>query len=267
MPNNWQPEVGVFNESGSGAGALQRLRDDSAAVIVLRKALDGDDLSALATEVSRRRAEATVSTYSNGTLTTFGCYLARHLREPETYFARASSGDDLFATQRHDLRATVRQQLSTFLELRELAPAQEPNGQLYAPAIVRVHGDGVSNPLHNDNIMRDAARSGLIVSRLRYQFSCVTCIQECSANGELLHYRRRWEPTHEQFKVEGGLGYREEVVNGAELCRFRPETGDIYLIDPTNFHAIRAVTGRDRITLGFFFGFFDAEFRDAVYWS
>jgi hypothetical protein len=161
----------------------------------------------------------------------------------------------------------VRDRLCTFLGLRTLSLAQEPDGRSYAPAIVRVHGDGVSNPLHNDNIMRDSSDSGLLVSRLRFQFSCVTCIQECNADGELLHYRRRWEPSHEQFKVQEGLRYRDDVVNGAELCQFRPETGNIYIIDPTNLHAIRAVKGRNRVTLGFFFGFFDADFRDPIYWS
>jgi len=40
-----------------------------------------------------------------------------------------------------------------------------------------------------------------------------------------------------------------------------------YIIDPTNYHAIRAVSGRDRITMGFFFGFFDEESKAEVCWS
>jgi hypothetical protein len=208
-----------------------------------------------------------VTRYSNGELTTFGTYLAPHLGAPERYFAASGSGDTLFPDPEADPRARVRERLRAFLGLNSLDVAAEPDGRRYAPAIVRLHRDGVGNPLHNDNVMRDAAATSLSLSRLRHQFSCITCLQECDGGGELLHYRRRWTPSDEAFKVPQGLGYTGDAVAGAELFRFRPETGDVYLIDPTNYHAIEPVRGRDRLTMGFFFGFFDDVLDEGVCWS
>lgn len=267
MNNEWNS---VTYQSGNGQMAHERLellRKDNAAVLVLKGAIPPGELERLRAIIAERRHQATISNYVNGSLTTFGPYLARHLAQPDVYFNAAASSDELFGGGNMDLRSHVREQLVRFLGLTALDVAVEPDGRTYAPAIVRVHGDGVSNPLHNDNIIRDAAGSGLSLARLKYQFSCVTCIQECDRDGELLQYRRRWRPEHEAFKVAGGLGYHEGVVSGADVCRFRPESGDIYIMDPTNFHAIRAVGGRDRITMGFFFGFFDERLRSGVCWS
>jgi hypothetical protein len=267
MITTWNVSTYHYDNPPSTTNAIDLLRNDSAAVVVIKDAIAPELFHKLAAEVSRRRDQAAVSNYSNGSLTTFGPYLARHLSEPSYYFEAAHSTDELFAAQPGDLRLAVRQSLRDFLGLHSLEVAREADQRQYAPAVIRIHSDGIGNPLHNDNIMRDAAASGLLLSRLRYQFSCITCLQECDANGELVHYRRRWTPEHEVFKLKGGLGYHEGVVDGAEVCQFRPSTGDIYIIDPTNFHAIRAVSGSDRITLGFFFGFFDEECRDGVCWS
>jgi hypothetical protein len=267
MTTQWKAVTYDANLGIPHDDVLGRLREDTAAVIVLKNAVSKTYVQDLAQEVSSRRDQATVSAYSNGSLTTFGCYLAKHLKQPSAYFNSVSAGSDLFTSQRDDLRKIVRSQLQKMLGLDSLTVATEPNGLAYAPAVVRIHGNGVGNPLHNDNIMRDATGTGLRLADLRYQFSCITCIQECDEDGELLHYQRRWQPEHEQFKVQGGLGYHDGVVSGAEVCRFRPETGDVYIIDPTNFHAIRAVGGRDRITLGFFFGFFDQKCKSGVCWS
>ena len=243
--------------AGSSPAALEDLFQNKSAVIVLKHAIPPELLREAAAEVTRRREMATVTNYSNGVLTTVGTYLARHVAQPGVYFDAAGSSDSLFSALSEDMRALVRRRLADFLGLRELEVASQPDGRPYAPAVVRIHSDGVGNPLHNDNIMRDAAGTDLVVSRLSRQFSCVTCIQECDTGGELLHYRRRWTAPDESFKIAGGLGYRDDVVDGVDVCRFRPETGDVYLIDPTNYHAIRPVGGSDRITMGFFFGFFE----------
>jgi hypothetical protein len=96
--------------------------------------------------------------------------------------------------------------------------------------------------------------------------SCVVCVQGCEAGGELSIYRKPWEATDEIHKVPSGLGYDLAVVDGRPVHEFRPKTGDVYLLNPTNYHAVKKVTGADRITLGFFFGFFDDKLDDAVSW-
>ena len=250
---------------GPCSGALAHLRDDSSAVIVLKNVIRPETLHDVAEALERHRSSMTVSSYSNAALTTFGPYLARHLPDAAPYFAAARMAGGSFPPVA-DLSAAVRSRLREALQLESLSPACEPDGRMYSPAVIRIHGDGVSNPLHNDRVMRDAAGSGLVVERLDLQFSCVTCIQECDSGGELMHYQRRWKPEDERFKANG-LGYRDGVVDAAQVCTFRPQTGDVYLIDPTNYHAIRAVQGQDRITMGFFFGFFEGGPHRGICWS
>jgi hypothetical protein len=253
-------------QHGPCSGALTHLRDDSSAVIVLKNVIRPEKLHDVAAALERHRNSMTVSTYSNAALTTFGPYLARHLPDAAPYFAEAGAMDGGSFPVVSNLSTLVRARVREALQLESLSPACEPDGRMYSAAVIRIHGHGVSNPLHNDRVMRDAAGSGLTLERLELQFSCVTCIQECNSGGELMHYRRRWKPEDERFKANG-LGYRDGVVDGAEVCTFRPQTGDVYLIDPTNYHAIRAVQGQDRLTMGFFFGFFEGDPRRGICWS
>jgi hypothetical protein len=153
------------------------------------------------------------------------------------------------------------------LGLAGLDVAREADGRRYADSIIRVHGDGVANPLHNDNIMRDASRTGLKLAGLKHQLSCVVCVQECDRGGELVTYRKRWAPDDEVFKVKDGLGYDDRVIVGVERDVFRPRQGDVYLINPTSYHEIKQVGGKDRVTLSFFIGFYDDNLEEAVLWS
>ncbi|MFF3747170.1 2OG-Fe(II)-dependent halogenase WelO5 family protein [Streptomyces kronopolitis] len=145
--------------------------------------------------------------------------------------------------------------------------AQEPDARDYAASVVRIHADGVRNQLHNDNIMRDAQGAGLALTDLAYQLSCVVCLQECDAGGELRMYRKPWEPVDEAYKIQDGLGYDEAVVDGYPCHEFTPQAGDIYLINPTRYHSIERVTGPDRLTMGFFIGFADDALNSAVVWG
>jgi hypothetical protein len=142
----------------------------------------------------------------------------------------------------------------------------ERDGRRYPDSNVRIYPDGIDTPLHNDNIMRDANSTGLVLAGLKHQLSCVVCVQECDEGGELQMYRRAWQPGDEQYKIQGGLGYDEAVVAGAPCYEFKPRTGDVYLLNPTYYHAIKRVSGADRVTLGFFFGFFADDLVDATLW-
>ncbi|MGK5641967.1 2OG-Fe(II)-dependent halogenase WelO5 family protein [Streptomyces sp. URMC 126] len=130
-----------------------------------------------------------------------------------------------------------------------------------------IHADGVRDPLHNDNIMRDAAGTGIVLADLARQLSCVVCLQECDEGGELRIYRRPWEPQDETFKIDGGLGYDEGVVEGHPGHEFKPQAGDVYVINPMQYHSIEQVSGSDRITMGFFLGFADEKLGSAVVWG
>jgi len=246
---------------------LRALVHNECAVLVLR-----DLLSPALVEETRRfvRAHyerAFATRYVNGTLTTIGPYLAKHLAQPDRYFEGAREMDEVFSGAEPDPRLLTREGLRAFLGLESCSVARETDGRLYADSVVRIHADGVRNPLHNDNIMRDAADTGLVLRRLRYQLSCIVCIQECDEGGELIHYQKAWHPDDEAYKIKDGLGYDRGVVHGVARQIFKPRTGDVYLINPTNYHEIESVRGRDRITLGFFIGFSGNALSDAIVWS
>lgn len=249
-----------------GRAALQALQSGTLALVVLRNRLPGSALVATQQMLARYRTAAAVNRYSNATLTTFGPYLARHLRDPGEYFARAGEADVLFPDPQTDLRQNVRDLLREAFGLRSVSVAAESDGRCYAGGVVRLHADGVCNPLHNDHIARDAAHSGLVLGGLRAQLSCVTCLQECTFGGELRHYKRLWHPADERFKANG-LGYDAAVVEGVPCLTFKPQTGDVYIMNPVHYHEIAAVGGAERQTLGFFFGLMTEDANDVVAWS
>src|SRR5438270_8339776 len=94
-----------------GRAALEALRDNRLGLVRLREALNPASLAACQAAIAARRGEAEVNGYVNGTLTTFGVYLARHLKNPSVYFDRAGTVDALFPRPETDLRAQVRRLL------------------------------------------------------------------------------------------------------------------------------------------------------------
>lgn len=245
----------------------RRLVTGEVPVVVLRGLLPAE---AFAENLDRLRplfGAARTTEYVNGSLTTVGPYLAKYLDDPDGYFAAAKSADALLGDVGFDLGERIRAALREALGLRALEPAREPDGRDYAPFVVRIHADGVRNPLHNDNIMRDAAGTGIVLEGLSHQLSCVVCLQECDGGGELGIYRKPWVPDDERFKIPGGLGYESAVVEGVPGHRFRPAAGDVYLLNPTQYHEIARVSGDTRLTLGFFLGFPDDRLETAVVWG
>ena len=246
---------------------LQQLVDQQVAVIVIKNLINEKLLQKGLELVFSHYERKTASKYHNGTLTTIGPYLVRHLHDLDTYFAAARTTDEVFENTDFDLRKVTQQGLRSVLGLRTLHVEQEPDGRRYADSIIRIHGDGVANPLHNDHIMRDSARSGLKLAKLTTQLSCVVCLQECDNGGELITYQREWSPQDEKFKIQDGLGYHPGVIKDAPRAVFRPQQGDVYLINPTTYHEIARVGGKDRVTLSFFMGFYDNALEDCVLWS
>jgi hypothetical protein len=237
-----------------GAELLSGLVRGEHAVVVLKNLLSADLF-----ELNRKRVldifdQAHTTAYTNGALTTIGPYLAKYLDRPQDYFADAAAARQLLNGIGFDLDVQVRAALAGALGLTAVEPAREPDGRAYADSVIRIHADGVHNPLHNDNIMRDAAGTGLALAGLDHQLSCIVCLQECDSGGELVIYGRTWQPGDERFKTPGSLGYPDEVVTGAPVHVFTPQVGDVYLINPTNYHAIRRVSGSTRLTMGFFMG-------------
>ncbi|RSS78587.1 hypothetical protein [Streptomyces sp. WAC06614] len=249
-----------------GASLVKGLVDGTVAVVVLRNLLPE---AVFADNRERLRpvfGQASTTQYTNGSLTTIGPYLAKHLDEPDTYFTEARKANEFTASLGVDLGERTRQRLAEVLGLKRFDTEAEPDGRSYSQQNVRIYADSIRTPLHNDNIMRDAAGTGLALASLRHQLSCVVCIQECETGGELRIHRKRWTEADNTYKIVGGLGYDEAVTDGAPAHEFKPQAGDVYLLNPTYYHSIEQVSGSDRITMGFFFGFYDDELAEAVSW-
>ncbi|MDI6636198.1 hypothetical protein QMA74_18195 [Pantoea dispersa] len=236
-------------------------------LLVLRNFLTPEVRNAVVADLQQCREQVRVSHYPNGALTTLGPYLAKHTAAPENYFTELRDIQPALPASLHALRAQIYHWVQHALRLESLQTATEPALGDYAGSIVRFHADGVANPLHNDNIVRDAAGSGLAVTHILHQLSCVVCLQECNAGGALRIFNKKWQPEDERFKTPGELGYQSGVIAGSETCEFAPRSGDIYLFNPAFYHEIDRVEGDTRITMGFFFGLTDKKMKHAIAWS
>jgi hypothetical protein len=266
MNNFWNPVVYDLDKNPIEASPLRKLLDGEYPVVVLKGLLSEQRLKEGVDRISRLYENARITPYVNGSLTLIGTFLVKHLSDTEKYFHAAKEADERALAAGLDLAGYVRGKLREVLNLDSFEVATEPDGRAYASSNVRICKNTVDTPLHNDNIMRDGAAADIVLAGLKHQLSCVVCLQGPVEGGELSIYRKPWEPDDEVYKVSGGLGYDLGVVEGKEHCRFRPQSGDVYLLNPTYHHAVERVYGNDRITLGFFFGFFDDRLKDGVTW-
>ena len=236
-------------------------------LLVLRGFIQPDISKKVIEDLENCREKIRVSHYSNGALTTLGPYLAKYTLVPENYFTELHDIQPTLPDSLISLKNDVYQWVMNALKLETLQTAVEPGLGEYSSSIVRFHANGVANPLHNDHIVRDAAGTGLTVTQIHHQLSCVACLQECDSGGVLRIYKKRWQSGDEQFKTKGELGYQNAVTDGCETCEFSPRRGDIYIFNPAYYHEIDCVTGETRITMGFFFGLTDNGFKNAIAWS
>ena len=163
-----------------------------------------------------------------------------------------------------DPRAQVRALVAQLMPHKRVGIAEE-DGRCYSSAVVRVHGDGDAAPVHRDKALADA--DGWRVSQLTTQLSAVLCLQKPERGGELVMYRRMWTEEDEAHKALGTLGYPKTLVTDVESCTIGAREGDLYIINPSLFHEIKATHGqRRRMTLGTFFGFADAT-PELLFWS
>jgi hypothetical protein len=236
-------------------------------LLVLRDFLTPARCEAVVDDLMLCREKIRETQYPNGSLTTLGPYLAKHTAAPGNYFSELRDLKPILPSSLSQLRDTIYDWVRHALKLESLQTAHQPEQGEYAGSIVRFHANGVANPLHNDNIVRDAADANLVVTKILHQLSCVVCLQACNTGGALRIYNKKWSPEDERFKTPGELGYQSAVTALTETCEFTPKRGDIYLFNPAYYHEIDRVEGDTRVTMGFFFGLTDKKMKHAIAWS
>lgn len=236
-------------------------------VLVFRGFTSPDKARLLIDDLKNCGSSVCVSSYLNATLTTLGPYLAKYVSSPDEYFEQAATIKTMLPYSLRQAQSDIYQLVKQWFCLDSLSTAVEPVLGEYSGSVIRFHADGIANPLHSDNISRDAAGSGLIVERIAHQLSCVVCLQACTSGGQLRVFRKNWCLEDECFKARCELGYSCGVVEGYGACEFSPAQGDVYIFNPAYYHEIDRVSGVARITLGFFFGFPGEDMKKAIAWS
>lgn len=249
------------------ATCLDDILSAKVSVLVFRGFLSSAMNRVLIDDLERCAGSIKVSSYLNATLTTLGPYLAKYTTCPEEYFRQVGDVQSVLPKSLLDLRCRIYQWVKQWLQFETLKVAVEPLSGNYSGSVVRFHADGIANPLHNDNISRDAAGTGLAVTTVAKQLSCVVCLQACTSGGALRIYKKMWNAEDECHKNKCELGYSDAVVKGYGFCEFSPIAGDIYIFDPGYYHEIDRVCGSTRITLGFFIGLIDKSLKHALVWS
>jgi len=262
----WASRV-LFNCDSADDSRLQALLSGDTGVLVLRGLLSEEALSSALNSVEEIEDRTRVNSYPNAQLITVGPYLAGCVRSPQVYFDAVKHIACDLPPPLVEFNAMIYRIVAAALGLHTLKVATENADSSYSPFIVLIHRSGMTMPLHNDMIARDAKGSGLFIANTKSQLRCVVCLQECTSGGELIHYRKPWSSSDESLKVNGHFGYPHSVVDGFEKLVFRPMTGDIYIFNPTYYHEVAEILGTTRVTMGFFFGHADASTKEMFAWS
>ncbi|MFF5003615.1 MULTISPECIES: proline hydroxylase [Streptomyces] len=124
-------------------------------------------------------------------------------------------------------------------------------GREMAPGVAREPNYGFR--IHFDDSLREF-EGDLLDAPLVAQFAFNLYLSVPDTGGETVIWRHRWHPRDETFRLPQSYGYAEEVVGDAESVEIQPRVADALLLDPRNFHAVRAGQGARRIALGFSMG-------------
>lgn len=256
----------IIDPNQKGAAYLDSLISGTRGVLVLREFLSDKAVSAALKSVKDVANLSKFNRYGNTTLHTIGPYLAGRIQDSDSYFADADKILGAYGPGLAELATTVYAVVRETLGLKELTTASDQFGRKYSSFMLLMHKN-VGMPLHNDMISRDAKKTDLAVANVNSQLRCVVCLQECTHGGELILYRRKWYPRDESEKVQGNFGYPSSIVSDSEKLVFKPEVGDIYIFNSTQYHEVAETSGETRITLGFFLGQLGPDKEKMVTWS
>ena len=152
---------------------------------------------------------------------------------------------------------------------KQVEVAREPNGQLYGPAIFRIHYTSHAYKPHIDHVTLRENRTNYAVHRFKHQFAGILCVQNADGTGNstqaILHHCL-WTPKI-QPHITNDTFHDYATKNQIERCQIDLEPGDLYFFNTRCIHEVPAVEGNvPRIVLAVFIGY--SEDDDKIYvWS
>jgi hypothetical protein len=191
--------------------------------------------------------------------------------DPDTYFRAAEAAaellDMLFRGPHHPVKELYRI-LRALANGCPVSTAQEPDGRVYAPAIVRAYPEGIGHEPHYDRAVA-SQHLHYAVADVRHQMAVVLVFQN-SAGGE-------GESQPILYDATGGPEWDVALLNrtfradarryGVRRRQIVLKPGDLYVFRSSTIHEVpRAKGARARIVLAAFLGI-SSTFDQFLVWS
>ena len=152
---------------------------------------------------------------------------------------------------------------------KQVEVASEPDGQLYGPAIFRIHYESHAYKPHIDHVTLREKRTNYAVHRFKHQFAGVLCVQNADETGnstQAILHRCLWTPEIQPHIIANTF-HSYAAKNQIERCQVDLESGDLYFFNTRCVHEVPAVEGDvPRIVLAVFIGYSEDDNKIYV-WS
>ena len=152
---------------------------------------------------------------------------------------------------------------------KQVEVASEPDGQLYGPAIFRIHYESHAYKPHIDHVTLREKRTNYAVHRFKHQFAGVLCVQNADETGnstQAILHRCLWTPEIQPHIIANTF-HSYAAKNQIERCQVDLESGDLYFFNTRCVHEVPAVEGdMPRIVLAVFIGYSEDDNKIYV-WS
>lgn len=105
------------------------------------------------------------------------------------------------------------------------------------------------------------------IGKISAQIAWNIYVQMSDIGGEIVVYRRLWEPSDEALKIPDSYGYSPDLVKDCEYVELLPAQGDLVLFNSRNFHEVKQTNGEDeRVTNSSFIGLMK-DSNELIFWS
>ena len=137
--------------------------------------------------------------------------------------------------------------------------AEDADRKYYAGLIRRIEK---GTHLHID--FAPVEQSGWSICHVRHQLAWNLYLRVSEDRGGITHVYERQYREGDQLSRSGRYGYDRYVVEGSARASYKPNTGDLMIINTKNFHEVEATRG-DRMTVTSALGVTDVG--NLVLWS